>query len=384
MYSISSCRNPRHELHSNIYNSINTLFRTLQSVHNGQMCAFPHDQLRDQEQLEGILEGIHQTLKSLRSILNASQKENESKLGPVIESTRQHIFELLLFDEDLMEREKDNATRDSSSSSIRKSLDSSDDESKETSSDILIRLSPIDHLAQHNTFLEKHCKGTGEALLQSSQFQAWVDGENQTLFCPGIPGSGKSVFASTVVDHLQQLFKHDDTVGIAYIYCDFQRHRYQSAREILGSLVKQLARRPLDFPEALKVLDRDYKEYGRRISLVDVSRALNEVAGLFSRLFIVIDALDEVNINDGSHKRILSGISQLRIRYRLNFLVTSRPVPAISGLFKDEPSMEIRADKNDVKKYVSSNLECFPPSILRNGELQKQIIDGIADSAEGM
>ncbi|RJE19111.1 Phosphorylase superfamily [Aspergillus sclerotialis] len=386
---------PTHQrkAHDECVSEINTLYRTLQSIKYGQLCAITYDQHQDQELLENTLEGTHQTLKRLQSIWNASHEGNDSDVDPVIESIRQHNFELLLLDEDLIERGKDDATIDINSASVRKSRDSSS-ELKVPSSDMILssieeprddifrRLSPIDDLLLHDAILEKHCKGTGEAFLQSSQFKTWVDSENQTLFCPGIPGSGKSVFASTVVDHLQELFMHENYVQTAYIYCDFQKRHYQSARNILGSLVKQLTV-TLDLPEAVQVLDRNYKEHGR-VSLVDIWRALNEVAGFFSRLFIIIDALDEVNINIGSHKRILSAISQLRIRHKINLLVTSRPVPAISGLFKDALSMDIRADRNDVKKYVSSFLGRFPPFIFKNGELQKQIIDSIADSAEGM
>jgi hypothetical protein len=34
--------------------------------------------------------------------------------------------------------------------------------------------------------------GTGQWLLNSEQYQNWLKADNQTLFCPGIPGAGKT------------------------------------------------------------------------------------------------------------------------------------------------------------------------------------------------
>ena len=57
---------------------------------------------------------------------------------------------------------------------------------------ILDWLTPIDYAPQQSDFISRRQAGTGEWLLGSEQFKTWVETEKQTLFCPGIPGAGKT------------------------------------------------------------------------------------------------------------------------------------------------------------------------------------------------
>ena len=57
----------------------------------------------------------------------------------------------------------------------------------------------------------------------------WLDTDKQTLFCPGIPGAGKTIITAVVVNDLATRFADDLDIGIAYIYCDFRRRDEQKA-----------------------------------------------------------------------------------------------------------------------------------------------------------
>jgi AAA+ superfamily predicted ATPase len=61
---------------------------------------------------------------------------------------------------------------------------------------ILEWLTPIDYAPQQNDFISKLQKGTGQWLLNSNEFRQWVINRNQILFCPGMPGAGKTMLAS--------------------------------------------------------------------------------------------------------------------------------------------------------------------------------------------
>ena len=65
------------------------------------------------------------------------------------------------------------------------------------------------------------------------------------LFCPGIPGAGKTILTSIVVDDLTTRFSNDPSVGIAYVYCNFRRRDEQKAEELFASLLKQLMQGPV-------------------------------------------------------------------------------------------------------------------------------------------
>ncbi|KAK4224352.1 hypothetical protein QBC38DRAFT_502318 [Podospora fimiseda] len=65
---------------------------------------------------------------------------------------------------------------------------------------------------QHEV-LSKRAPNTGSHFLNSETFAKWLGKKGQTLWCHGIPGGGKTVFAATVVDHLHQVFaKRTDIV----------------------------------------------------------------------------------------------------------------------------------------------------------------------------
>jgi hypothetical protein len=88
---------------------------------------------------------------------------------------------------------------------------------------ILNWLTPIDYTSQQNDFISQRQAGTGQWLLDSEQYQEWLEVKGQTLFCPGIPGAGKTILISIIVDDLNTRFYRDETIGLAYIYCNFRR-----------------------------------------------------------------------------------------------------------------------------------------------------------------
>jgi hypothetical protein len=72
---------------------------------------------------------------------------------------------------------------------------------------VLDWITPIDCAPQQNDFLARRQEGTGQWLLDLSEFQTWLETDKQTLFCPDIPGVGKTILTSTVVEELITRFK---------------------------------------------------------------------------------------------------------------------------------------------------------------------------------
>ena len=89
--------------------------------------------------------------------------------------------------------------------------------------EILNWLTDINYGSQQTDYIGRRQVETGQWLLDSSEFKAWVENNNQTLFCPGIPGAGKTILTSIIVDNLTSRFRNDPKTGIAYIYCNFGR-----------------------------------------------------------------------------------------------------------------------------------------------------------------
>jgi hypothetical protein len=253
---------------------------------------------------------------------------------------------------------------------------------------ILDWLSPVDYGTQQSDFLARREPGTGQWLVDSEEFQAWIKTSNQTLFCPGIPGAGKTILAAIVIDDLNTRFENDSSIGIAYIYCNFRRQYEQKAEDLLASLLKQLSQgreRALP-PESVKALHDRHKDKRTRPTIDEVLRALQSVSASYSRVFIVVDALDECQASEGCRTRFMSELFNLQTRHGVNILATSRFIPEIVNRFKTEgvEFLEIRASNEDVKRYLDGRMGELPSFVQRNTQLQEEIKTQIAEVVDGM
>ncbi|RYC65108.1 hypothetical protein CHU98_g1079 [Xylaria longipes] len=130
---------------------------------------------------------------------------------------------------------------------------------------ILNWITPIHYTTQQRDFINRHQAGTGKWLLDSVEFQAWTENDNQTLFCPGIPGAGKTILTSIIVDNLHTPFENNPNVGIAYLYCNFRRADDQKAEDLLASVLKQLAQKRNPLPDTVISLYNHYKKGGKPV-----------------------------------------------------------------------------------------------------------------------
>src|SRR5882762_6047914 len=106
---------------------------------------------------------------------------------------------------------------------------------------VLDWLTPVNYGSQQSDFINRRQPGTGQWLLESKEFQTWLNSDRQTLLCPGIPGAGKTILTSIVVEELTSRFSTRPGVGIAYLYCNFRQKHEQTAQDLLTSLLKQLS-----------------------------------------------------------------------------------------------------------------------------------------------
>ncbi|KAF3284216.1 hypothetical protein TWF970_011436 [Orbilia oligospora] len=221
--------------------------------------------------------------------------------------------------------------------------------------EILNWLTDIDYGPQQSDYRSRRQAGTGQWLLNSPEFQEWVVGDKQSLFCPGIPGAGKTIIASIVVDYL--VSKVGNTkVGLAYIYYDMRQTKLQNANHILASLLKQLAETQSSLFPGIKDLYTHHHPRHTRPSFDELSKVLRSIMNTYSKVFLVIDALDESRTSDGFQRLILTEIFYLRNQHNANIFITSRNIPEITEMFKEGKSLEIRARDVDIEKYIKGRI----------------------------
>jgi hypothetical protein len=249
---------------------------------------------------------------------------------------------------------------------------------------ILNWLTPIDYAPQQSDYIGRRQPGTGQWLLDSAEFQAWLETDAQTLFCPGIPGAGKTIITAIVVDYLYTRYKDDTKVGIAYIYCNFRRQEEQKLESLLASILKQLAQEQPSMPSSIKDLYNCHEKKRTRPSADEILRALYSVAINFSRLFLIVDALDECQMTDRCRSKFLSEMFNLRAKTGANLFVTSRPILDIEKEFKGYVSREILASDEDVRRYLDYHISQLPAFVLKRPDLQEEMKTEIIRAVEGM
>jgi Cdc6-like AAA superfamily ATPase len=241
-------------------------------------------------------------------------------------------------------------------------------------------LTPIDYATQQSDFINRRQAETGQWLLDSPEFKIWVEAEKQTLFCPGIPGAGKTIITSIVVEELLSHVENNQSVGVAYLYCDFRRQDEQKAEDLLMSLLKQLSQDWPSLPNSVTSLYDSHQKRNTRPSFNEISSTLRSIASLYSRIFIIVDALDEC----GCRAKFLSEILNLQAECGVSLFTTSRFIPEIMERFKRIISLEIRASEHDVRRYVDGHISHLPSLVERSLDLQEEIKTGIVKAVDGM
>ena len=269
-------------------------------------------------------------------------------------------------------------------SAIRTVIDRQDARgNREENRVILDWLTTIEYAPQQGDFRTRRQPETGQWLLDSPQFRTWLEAENQTLFCPGIPGAGKTIAVSIVVDDLTRRFGEDKNVGIAYIYCSFRRKNEQKAEHMLMSLLKQLADGQRYLPQSVVSLYESHEKKSRP-SIDEISKALQAVVALHSRVFIIMDALDECQTSGGCRTKFLKEIFAIQATGGANIFATSRFLPEVTEMFVGSISLEIRASADDVRRYLSGHISQLPSFVQRSPDLQEEIKTEIIKAVDGM
>ena len=213
-------------------------------------------------------------------------------------------------------------------------------------------LTPLNFLARQESIIKDRSKGTGQWFLESETFDRWRSGEDLILWCPGIPGAGKTFLASIVIEKLRELYQ-EQNVAVFMLYCNYNDPETQAVQPLIASLLKQHIQRRSVVDKKLGELHEAHYKKETRPTLEDLKDLLDNALSQYDRTFIVLDALDEM-LDEKSRIDLVNCLRPLK--QKTSLLVTSRPMPAIRQMF-DQSSDHTYCD-GCFKKEMAVHWHC--------------------------
>ncbi|SCO92262.1 uncharacterized protein FRV6_16390 [Fusarium oxysporum] len=237
----------------------------------------------------------------------------------------------------------------------------------------------------HNQSRNSYEHGTGSWMLRSQHWTDWLASSVRCLWVHGIPGSGKTILASWLIENVQDHFKRVSTESSpctsAYYYCYFS-HRQDEAAPFLRWIITQLSRRA----EVVSTLMHDLFRRGGEPSIPELLDALEQILHVFSCVYIVIDAVDESNPRDELLEVIHTLVTDPKFP-NIKILVSSREYIDIERVMEKisvSVPMSNKLVEQDIRLHIRStlrsniNFQCWPNDLLIEVE------NAVSTQAKGM
>ncbi|KAJ7453117.1 hypothetical protein FB451DRAFT_1100410 [Mycena latifolia] len=247
--------------------------------------------------------------------------------------------------------------------------------------EIIEWLSPLNFFLRQADILSTRQPGTGEWLLEDQLFKNWKSRMGKTVWCRGMPGAGKTVIVSMVINHLRRTLE-SPSIGVAVIYLNHQETEAQSPPNLLASLWRQLIGRKPISPTVTELYEK-HREQRTRPSLEEVNSMLCHTISELSNVFIIVDAVDEYP--ERQRHILLRHLSSLGST--INLMLTSRPHLNINHILGNLDTLEIRAKEDDIRSHLDSeilNSSRLSRHIENRPDLREEIEEVIVRRSDGM
>ncbi|KAI0197576.1 hypothetical protein F4808DRAFT_463616 [Astrocystis sublimbata] len=250
------------------------------------------------------------------------------------------------------------------------------------------RLSPTDPSINFQNALRQRQPGTGQWLLEHDSYLAWKSGTNSFLWLHGIPGCGKTVLSSIVIEDIE----HQIPRSVLYFYFTFTDRGKQTLESAIKSLACQLYDlRPNTRHHFQLLLSNIDPRQPSHEELCDTLATMIQTAG---EIWIVLDALDECTTRyEYPTGGLLMWLQDIRKReLGIHLLVTSRLEAdiesAIEAIARVENIVSLQSGQ------VGSDIDLYVKTRVRDGaglkrwksnpDVQSEIEFTLVQKADGM
>ncbi|KAI0377505.1 ankyrin repeat-containing domain protein [Hypomontagnella monticulosa] len=217
-------------------------------------------------------------------------------------------------------------------------------------------LSPPDPSTNLNRALHLRHRETGRWFLEGEKYLTWKSKKNSFLWLNGIPGCGKTILSSTVIEDLNKgkaLSSH-----VLYFYFDFSETGKRSLEHALRSLVYQIYT-STDIRDPVESLYSSHETWKRQPDIKSLRETFLKMINQCGDVWIVLDALDEREPNAAD---LLEWIHDLYLQPNIYILVTSRPEQDIHSAVENWASptdiIPLRGSmiEDDIRGYIQDRM----------------------------
>ncbi|KAL9625855.1 MAG: hypothetical protein Q9160_000175 [Pyrenula sp. 1 TL-2023] len=218
-------------------------------------------------------------------------------------------------------------------------------------------LCPVSWADAHRAARGAWLEGTGTWMMKDAAWRDWFDAERKFLWLYGIPGSGKTVMTSTLLEQCAAALTEEKGARLAYFYCDFRNKESQRPEYVLGGLVVQLCSQLEKTPAPLQEFIQAHRIQPDRFATPtckDLEKLLLKVLEFVPRATIIVDALDEC-MDRHVLLEVLTALPATD-QASVKVLVSSRQEGDIEAALSGFDRLSTRVDAHDqeIALYVSS------------------------------
>ena len=249
-------------------------------------------------------------------------------------------------------------------------------------------LAAPDPSTNYNRALRDRNPKTGLWFIESSAYADWKSTPGSCLWLYGIPGCGKTILSSTILQNMLEECQSKTTSAVLYFYFDFNDAEKEGHENLIRSLICQLSRCCVS--SALQDLYSSCVKGGRQPAYEVLLETLHQMMTSLGDLYVIIDALDECT----DREQLLADFEEMASweDVSLHILTTSRRETDIEdalNLLSDERnriSIQSALVNADIRTYTHDRLQKDRKlrRWLKHPKVQLEIENTLVEKAAGM
>ncbi|KAK6337077.1 hypothetical protein TWF718_009863 [Orbilia javanica] len=365
-----------------------------------------------------ILEFHHEVLKVFakpdwRRFLDYAWPTFKTKFEPIIDSLKRHRDllageQITVILEELQEFRSSNDRVLSILQDLKAKLDQlqkgTDEKKREVREQILkkreivqtkLRIQNYDE-DYHIKLKKRAAPSSGNWIFEDPTFKAWLYGNTEMdsiLYINGIPGSGKTILVSTIVDYVLRWGRANKGV-VLFFYCRDHggKETCNTKSDMFRALLMQLASQNDTLLEYISHKCVDLAGSGS-ISEPFLEEILKDCFNNLENIRIIFDALDESEQPDEidtypiitwlKEAVLLTGPCGPRAR----FLVSGQRNGVIDSVLSGYPDIDldkVETHRDDIKAYISSKIPEISSRFKLGMKEKEDVVKRVTDGSKGM